>query len=304
MAQDMDRASPRGPARNASVTCQGTEPRSGSTVAWGTDLAERAAELAGQGFPVFPCLPGDKRPAVDRWEQRASADPEHVIEAWRGRYAYHNIGLACRRLLVVLDLDTHGTLPEEWRLPGILDGRDVLAQLCEWARQPWPATRWTSTQRGGWHLWFRAPSGGPELRNTAGLLGPMVDTRASGGYIVVPPSVVDGGPYELLDYRDPEPLPGWLLRLLQPVPAPRRPPVAAAAGPANLRGLVETVSTAQPGDRTGPLVWAAHLLREEIADGRASLADGELLVQAAVAAGINGGERYARGQVKHVLGGA
>jgi hypothetical protein len=61
------------------------------------------------------------------------------------------------------------------------------------------------------------------------------------------------------------------------------------------------VRNGKPGDRTGPLVWAAHRLAAAIAVGRASVEDGELLVQAAVAAGIRGGERYARGQVEHVL---
>ena len=38
--------------------------------------------------------------------------------------------------LVVLDLDCHGKLPEDWRLPGVIDGKDVFAQICEWAGQP------------------------------------------------------------------------------------------------------------------------------------------------------------------------
>ena len=140
-------------------------------------IREAAVWAACRGERVFPCLPGDKRPAVDRWEQRASANPEHVAEAWRDRYPGHNIGVACGpSRLVVLDLDTHGELPPDWQLPGIGDGRDVFAQLCEWAGQPWPVTRWTVTPSGGWHLWFRAPDV-PDLRNTAGLLGPMIDAR-------------------------------------------------------------------------------------------------------------------------------
>jgi hypothetical protein len=109
-------------------------------------LAESAAGLASRGFHVFPCLPGGKRPAVDRWEQRASADPAHVADAWRSRYAGHNIGIACGpSRLAVLDLDRHGELPAEWRLPGVIDGRDVFSQLCEWAGQPWPSTYWVAT---------------------------------------------------------------------------------------------------------------------------------------------------------------
>jgi hypothetical protein len=63
------------------------------------------------------------------------------------------------------------------------------------------------------------------------------------------------------------------------------------------------VQNGRPGDRTGRLVWAAHRLREENAAGRASLDDAELLVRAAVEAGIRGGDLYARYQVRHVLGG-
>jgi hypothetical protein len=74
-----------------------------------------------------------------------------------------------------------------------------------------------------------------------------------------------------------------------------------AAG--RLAGLTRVVREGQPGDRTGPLVWAAHRLREMIALGEASPADGEILMQAAVAAGIRGGEQYARYQVEHVLRG-
>ena len=96
-------------------------------------LQNAAVMHAERGWHVFPCLPGDKRPAVDKWEQRALADLERVRRYWpSGR---HNIGVACGPSgLVVVDLDTHGTIPGDWQLPGIRDGKDVLAQICEWAR--------------------------------------------------------------------------------------------------------------------------------------------------------------------------
>jgi hypothetical protein len=253
---------------------------------------------------VFPCHPGRKTPDVAAdWEGRACADPGRVARYWKsGR---HNVGIACGpSRLVVVDLDTHGELPEGWRLPGMVDGRDVLAQLCEWARQPWPVTHWVATPSGGWHLYFAAPDGS-RIRNSAGLLGPMVDVRAAGGYVVGAGSVVDGRPYEVLDDMPPAQLPAWIVRALTPKPeraaAPRRTAVTADA---RLRGLAGTVRAGKPGNRTGPLVWAAHRLAEMIADGNASPDDGELLVSAAVDAGIDGGERYARGQVQHVLGAA
>ena len=239
----------------------------------------------------------------DSWEIRACADPDRVERFWPS--PRHNIGIACGpSRLVVIDLDTHGGLPGGWRLPGIADGRDVLAQLCEWARQPWPVTHWAATPSGGWHLYFTAPEGS-EIRNSAGLIGPQVDVRAAGGYVVGAGSVVDGKPYEVLDDMPPAPLPGWIARALTPRPEPpagqRR--TSGSAG-ARLRGLADTVRTSKPGDRTGPLVFAAHRLAEMIADGKASPDDGELLIHAAVEAGIQGGERYARSQVQHVLGAA
>jgi hypothetical protein len=263
-----------------------------------------AAEAAQRGWHVFPCLPGDKRPAVDKWERRACADPETVARCWPS--PKHNVGVACGPSgLVVIDLDTHGALPGDWQLPGIIDGRDVLAQLSEWARQPWPSTYTVATPSGGWHLYFRAPDG-EEIRNSAGKLGPLIDVRGRGGYVVGIGSVVGGTAYELIDGRPPLPLPAWLAGML----TERRPAPRTAARPshgssdARLRGLAATVRAGQPGDRTGPLVWAAHRLAEMIGDGRATRDDGELLVQAAVEAGIVGGERYARGQVASVLGAA
>lgn len=261
-----------------------------------------AAELAALGWHVFPCLPDDKRPAVDKWEQRACADPDRVARYWPS--PRHNVGVACGpSRLVVVDLDTHGQLPDGWRLPGIRDGRDVLAQLCEWAGQPWPATYMVATPSGGWHLYYRAPDG-EEIRNSAGKLGPLIDVRASGGYVVGAGSVVAGTPYELLDDQAPVPLPAWLCRMLtqrQDVPRHTGRPLRAPASD-RLAGLAAKVRAGTPGDRTGPLVWAAHRLAEMIADGQATADDGELLVQAAAEAGIRGGERYARGQVAHVLG--
>jgi hypothetical protein len=269
-------------------------------------MSTRDAAIAAsrRGWAVFPCRPAGKQPAVpDSWETRACADPDRVARFWPS--PRHNVGIACGpSRLVIVDLDTHGELPEDWRLPGIADGRDVLAQLCEWACQPWPVTHWVATPSGGWHLYFAAPDGS-RIRNSAGLIGPQVDVRACGGYVVGAGSVVDGKPYEVLDDMPPAPLPAWIARALTPRPeraaARRRTAVTADA---RLRGLADTVRAGKPGNRTGPLVWAAHRLAEMIAEGKASPDDGELLVGAAVEAGINGGERYARGQVQHMLGAA
>ena len=200
-----------------------------------------------------------------------------------------------------------------------MNGQDVFAWLIEQADAKWPVTRWSVTPTGGWHLWFTAPHG-VRLRNTKGHLGPMIDTRAAGGYIVAPPSVLDeraypedpvsaalvtgGKPYEWADERPPAPLPDWLVRGLQPAPpAPRGRAPARGAGdaPARLQGLLDHVRAGQPGDRNGRVYWAACRLAEMISAGEATSADAELIVGAALAAGLRGGESEARQTIQSAL---
>ncbi|MFI5067996.1 MAG: bifunctional DNA primase/polymerase [Streptosporangiales bacterium] len=276
----------------------------------GRDAAVAAAR---RGWAVFPCLPRDKRPAVDRWEERACADPERVAQFWPSDH--HNVGVACGPSgLAVIDLDTHGVLPEDWREPGIVDGCDVLAQICEWAGQPWPWTCTGATPMGGWHLVFRAPAGST-IRNSASKIGPLIDVRAAGGYICAVGSVLDeraypknpaaaavvrgGKAYEFIDDCAPEPLPRWLAMLAGPSQHDGRPAGSArregAPADTRFRGLVATVRAGQPGDRNGRLHWAACRAAEMITEGRLDQQAAEdALVGAALDAGLRGGEREAR----------
>jgi hypothetical protein len=213
-------------------------------------MLEAALDAAALGWHVFPLRPGTKRPARPDhdekhcndtdprcrnghtgWEPRATTDPGRIRRAWTA--APFNIGIACGPArLVVVDLDTPkpgDTPPQQWNLPGIRDGADVLAVLCNRAGQPYPADTWTvRTPSGGVHLYFAAPVGGPDLRNTqgaAGGLGWLVDTRAGGGYVVGAGSVVDGRPYTVTCDTPPAPLPVWLAGRLRPAPLPPQRPV-------------------------------------------------------------------------------
>ena len=274
--------------------------------------AAAAAEAARRGWAVFPCRPGDKRPAVAEWERRACAAPERVGRYWPS--AHHNIGVACGpSRLVVIDLDTHSPLPDDWRLPGVNDGRDVLALLAEWAGQPWPVTYTVKTPTGGLHIYFAAPDG-PEIRNSAGKIGPLVDVRGGGGYVLAAGSVLDeraypGNPecrelvtggrgYEVVDDSDPEPLPAWLADLsadVEPAARPCAPGRVRAASGARFQGLIDTVRAGKEGDRNGPLYWAARRAAEMITAGEVDRGTAEeSLVAAALEAGLRGGEREAR----------
>jgi hypothetical protein len=69
-------------------------------------------------------------------------------------------------------------------------GSESLAKL-ERLGGPVPTTARSRTGGGGIHLFFRYPRG-KEIRNSAGLLGPGLDVRGEGGYVVVPPSRTQG----------------------------------------------------------------------------------------------------------------
>jgi hypothetical protein len=74
------------------------------------------------------------------------------------------------------------------------DGRASLAEL-EAEHGKLPQTVSTRTPRGGLHLLFRW-SPHDSLRNSAGKLGPGLDVRGDGGYVIMPPSQrADGAAY-------------------------------------------------------------------------------------------------------------
>ena len=124
-----------------------------------------------------------------RWELRATRDPLKIAEWWK-RYPGSNIGVACKpSVILVVDLDVPKGDREE-------DGRQVFWELIKKHRIRWESTRQVRTPSGGVHLYYKAPPGAFS-RNSAGRLGPGVDTRAIGGYVVGPGSVVDGGRYEV-----------------------------------------------------------------------------------------------------------
>ncbi|MER5727573.1 bifunctional DNA primase/polymerase [Streptomyces sp. NPDC002138] len=193
-------------------------------------LAE-ALSLAARGWPVFPLHPGSKAPALHgqdrcprtancagghvKWEQRATTDPSVIVRCWTHRP--YNIGIATGPAhLLVVDLD----MPKPNSSGDAPDGAETFMALCERAGQAVPTTYRTRTPSGGAHLYFTAPAG-IRLGNTAGKLGPLIDTRAHGGYVVAPGSTTPTGTYEVTLDTPVAELPAWILLLLQP-PAPVR----------------------------------------------------------------------------------
>ena len=72
------------------------------------DLATAAAPLACAGVPVFPCVPGCKRPLTVYGYQDANID-RGTVTAWWGRHPDANIGVPAglRGGIDVVDVDVH-----------------------------------------------------------------------------------------------------------------------------------------------------------------------------------------------------
>ena len=183
------------------------------------------------GVPVFPvwwprgdhcacpkgaeCESPAKHPIPANGLLAATTDIDQVEDWWR-RWPTANIGVRTGLAsgLVVVDED-----------PGH-DGDDTLAAL-EREHEGLPDTPEVATGGGGRHLYFRHP-GRPDVRNSAGVLGPGLDVRGTGGYIIAPPSLhVSGRRYEWdavlpLDEIPLAPLPNWLLELVADNPRTKR----------------------------------------------------------------------------------
>lgn len=127
----------------------------------------------------------------------------------------YGIGIATgsRSGIVGIDLD---------RKNGV-DGLGALQHLATSLGQEVPETLTVLTPTKGYHLYYAYS--GDDLYNSASVLGPGIDVRAEGGFLVAPPSPHRvGGNYQWLDPTCPiAPLPAWLIDILRnPPKQPRK----------------------------------------------------------------------------------
>jgi Bifunctional DNA primase/polymerase, N-terminal len=111
------------------------------------------------------------------------------------------------------------------------------------------------TPRGGLHAYYLGTS---QPCGSLSRAGHFIDFKASGGYVLAPPSVVDGKPYELLDHRAADGHLDWqaVRQLLDP-PRHGRPSLPRNGAGSDIGRLAEWVAVLPEGNRNNGLYWAA-----------------------------------------------
>ena len=232
-----------------------------------TDTTLRQAlAYAARGWPVFPCLPGQKIPATQHGYQDATTDEQQITE-WFGRGFSWNLAIATGAPGPdVLDVDEHGPAGNGYAALGRLRNAGMLDGASAYVRTP----------SGGLHAYFV----GTGQRN-GHLPRSHLDFRSAGGYVLAPPSAVGGKPYQLLREPGGRGNLSWdtVTRLLQPQyqQRPRQPQVSGH----DLGHLARWVAVQPEGNRNAGLYWAANRALET--DPAADL---NLLAAAARQAGL------------------
>jgi Bifunctional DNA primase/polymerase, N-terminal/Primase C terminal 1 (PriCT-1) len=193
---------------------------------------------------MFPVTARGKKPLISEWPAKASCELD-VLEAWAIEYPGSNWGLATGKPSGVFVVD--------------VDGEAGRASVAELERQGLvlPPTRTVTTGRddGGLHHYFRMPESA-DIRNDEGKrIGPHIDVRGTGGFVVLPSSVHPTGRlYQCVDPSIPiADAPGWMIdRLTAPAPRP-----AAAQN-----GAQTGAQTFSKGGRTNFLVSLAGTMHK------------------------------------------
>jgi hypothetical protein len=164
-------------------------------------LHEAARRWAIAGFHVFPVQEGAKKPLPGTNAWRDATIDLDLIDKWWTENPNYNV--ACAPALngcSVLDVD----LPL---------GEATLNAIADAENTPIPNTFTIRTPSGGRHLWFHGICPTSVGTDKAGL-GPKLDTRGSGGYVLLPPSQIGGKEYVEENEFEIAALPEWCLRRL------------------------------------------------------------------------------------------
>jgi len=208
-------------------------------------LRRAALALADRGLQTFPCAPKSKFPATPHGLLDASCDPA-VLERWWASNPEYNVAIATGGPSGVFIIDVDG--PEaETRLRALEVVNGTL-----------PASVEVITGQGR-HIYFKMPPD-TEIRNSASKIVRGVDVRATGGYVLCPPSVHPSGRRYCWSVDSADKIaeaPAWLLALIASSAAP------CATPPSVWHELVAAgVSEGSRNDALARLI--GHLLRRYV----------------------------------------
>jgi len=160
-----------------------------------------ALRWAAAGWRVFPCIPNSNLPLIEDNLALATTDPKQISEWWT-EHPNANIGSIPPAGIAVADLDVKhgGQGPGQWV--------ELVGEQ--------PETFTVTTPSGGKHLYYEG-----DFPTTNQKLAANVDTRGCDGkgYLILPPSVVNGKPYVASDPYPPE---AYLLAPLPELSIPER----------------------------------------------------------------------------------
>lgn len=274
-----------------------------------TSLLQEALLWAVYGVKIFPCWPETKTPASKFGFKDATTDPTQ-IKKWFGGGKFL-IGAATEGFVVV-DLDKHHE-----SVDGVENWKEVVAEHAP--DDSWKHTYVVRTPSGGIHIWYRDTNGPDNYRrNTAARVAPGIDTRAQGGYAILPPSCTPSGCYTpIWSGYGIAYLPDWIAPLIDkpdPIPTGEKPVIEVSGSSKEryvakaLKGEIDTLSKAAPGTRNhtlnrcafslgtlvgaGMLEWAtAH---EALMDTAISIGLGEWEAERTIESGLRAGENNPR----------
>jgi len=199
-------------------------------------MKDAALAYLAQGRSVVPVTPGKKHPPLLRWEEFQKRLPtEAEVVEWWTQTPEANIALITGQVSGISVVD--------------IDGDEGKESFLHNLQGSMPQSLVHHTPRGA-HMILKY---NPALRQTAGVL-PGIDIRNDGGYIIAPPSVVDGKEYTV--FRDRE------LVALSGIPAGlngKMPQALEGGSPKWVAQLLENGShQGQRNDETARLVGFFH----------------------------------------------
>jgi hypothetical protein len=227
---------------------------------------EAAHNYAEHGWPVFPCAPGAKVPAIPAAHPEGDparqtchgecgreghgfwdATTDHAqIDKWWSRAPERNVAVATGAPGPdVVDVDNHGERGNGFSAWNKAQHEGLV-------RDPMAVVQ---TPGGGLHAYFK----GTEQRS-AKIPGQHLDFRAQGGYVVAPPSRAGGRQYEVVKHQPSEATVdfGAVRQLVEP--QRQRTPVRLperAGRPHDVGHLAGWVAELPEGNRNDGLYWAS-----------------------------------------------